>query len=260
MGLDVYVGSLTRYYSGSWETAIQRWGREQGVPVAVLRQRPTIDEVADPRRVRESVIGWRTILSRELTKRVENVAPIPGLVGWHPQYIRPTYPLLGRSLDWEESDETPYFTDKPDWYGYVALLLLAAHAEHPELEQPIQLPDRWTEDAAWRAASEDGFRRAHYRQILQPELWLPCDFDFTLEAEDPSGQDVFVGSSVALLAELHELNRRQFHGAAASYPIGAGHNAEPGVTFESVARFGLAIFLHLAEQSVAHRIPMKLDY
>jgi len=37
MGLDVYVGPLTRYYSFEWETIIQRAGREQGLEVRIAR-------------------------------------------------------------------------------------------------------------------------------------------------------------------------------------------------------------------------------
>jgi hypothetical protein len=38
MGLDVYVGSLTRYYARDWETIVQKWGRESGTRVEVLHQ------------------------------------------------------------------------------------------------------------------------------------------------------------------------------------------------------------------------------
>ena len=37
MGLDVYVGPLTRYYSFEWETILQQAGREQGMDVHIVR-------------------------------------------------------------------------------------------------------------------------------------------------------------------------------------------------------------------------------
>lgn len=37
MGLDVYVGSLTRYYSGDWESVVEQAAREQGLDFHVLR-------------------------------------------------------------------------------------------------------------------------------------------------------------------------------------------------------------------------------
>lgn len=33
MGLDVYVGTRTRYYAGNWETIVQQSSHESGVPV-----------------------------------------------------------------------------------------------------------------------------------------------------------------------------------------------------------------------------------
>ena len=33
MGLDIYAGTLTRYYSHNWKTVVQRWAEEQQVPI-----------------------------------------------------------------------------------------------------------------------------------------------------------------------------------------------------------------------------------
>ena len=53
MGLDVYVGSLTRYYAHDWETAVQRLGCEQGIPVVIVRARlQSPDAITDPARSR----------------------------------------------------------------------------------------------------------------------------------------------------------------------------------------------------------------
>ena len=30
MGLDIYAGTLTRYYSHNWKTAVQQWAEENG--------------------------------------------------------------------------------------------------------------------------------------------------------------------------------------------------------------------------------------
>lgn len=260
MGLDLYVGSLTRYYTGKWETPIERWGRERGVPVSVVRQTTAAVAVADPRRVREAVIDWRTMVDGRVRARTHVPAPIPGLDGWHPIYLRENEVGRFHQLDWDESDESPYFADKPDWYGYVALLLLAAYAEHPEFERPRQLPETWSHDPAWRACARDGFERSRYGQILQPELWLPVDFDFTFEADDPARQSIVIGSTVSLLAQLHDLDKRALGGTAADYPVGQAFEADPGEGLENLARYALAIFRHLAETSLRYRLPMKLDY
>ena len=38
MGLDLYVGSLTRYHVGDWELVAQTAARELGLPLKVVRQ------------------------------------------------------------------------------------------------------------------------------------------------------------------------------------------------------------------------------
>ena len=30
MGLDIYAGTLTRYYSHNWKTVVQQWAEENG--------------------------------------------------------------------------------------------------------------------------------------------------------------------------------------------------------------------------------------
>ena len=30
MGLDIYAGTLTRYYSHNWKTIVQQWAEENG--------------------------------------------------------------------------------------------------------------------------------------------------------------------------------------------------------------------------------------
>src|SRR5206468_184676 len=113
VGLDVYVGTLTRYLVGDWELATERFAREAGIPFQVIRTNEPEDPVRDPDVVRDAVLDWRTALSEG----------------------------LGADLSWAESDAMPYFTDKPDWRGYNSLLLLAAHDEHPGLPLPDELPE-----------------------------------------------------------------------------------------------------------------------
>jgi hypothetical protein len=103
-------------------------------------------------------------------------------------------------------------------------------------------------------------------------------------ADDVAGEDeVLIGSSVALLAELRALNDHTYQGsaqdlaawleagpepghavdlAASSDPIAAQLTRQPTTPspFDACARFGLALFLDLAARSVAHRLPMKLDW
>jgi hypothetical protein len=87
MGLDVYVGSVTRYLIGDWETVVQKYGRESGAKVQIIRQHNPPDAITDPLEVLPVVLRWRESLSQ-------------GLVA-----------AGGPVLDWDERADSPYFTD-----------------------------------------------------------------------------------------------------------------------------------------------------
>jgi hypothetical protein len=52
MGLDIYVGSLTRYYARDWETVVQKHARESGTKLTVERPNEPPDVVTDPETIR----------------------------------------------------------------------------------------------------------------------------------------------------------------------------------------------------------------
>jgi len=217
VGLDVYVGTLTRYYVEGAADVVERIARHQGMAV---------DGQAAEAVIRAAVLRWRDGLSRWLGDR------------------------LAGPLDWDESAPAPCFTDKPGWDGYGGALLLAAHDEHPELPPPAVVSADWPDDPAYQAASARG-AGSRYAQLLTPELWLPCRFDFTVRTRDLTGEEVELGSSAALLDQLERLaDRYRLDGQ----PPADDHS------LPAAAAGGLAVLRRLAERSVSCRIPMKLDF
>jgi hypothetical protein len=217
VGLDVYVGSLTRYYVEGAADVVERIARHQGMAVDGQEAEAVI---------RAAVLGWREGLSRWLGDR------------------------LAGPLDWDESAPAPCFTDKPGWDGYGGALLLAAHDEHPELPPPAAVSADWPDDPAYQAASARG-AGSRYAQLLTPELWLPCRFDFTVRTRDLTGEEVELGSSAALLDQLERLaDRYRLDGQ----PPADDHS------LPAAAAGGLAVLRRLAERSVSCRVPMKLDF
>jgi hypothetical protein len=221
VGLDVYVGSLTRYYVAGPADVVERIARHQDVPVT--------DGLEAEEVIRAAVVRWREGLSRWLGDR------------------------LAGPLDWDESGPAPCFTDKPGWDGYGGTLLLAAHDEHPELPSPAVVSADWPDDPAYQAASAPG-AGSRYRQLLTPELWLPCRFEFTVRTQDITGEEVELGSSVALLEQLELLAARHRLDGHPPGPSADGH------ALSAAAGNGLAVLRRLAERSVTYQVPMKLDF
>jgi len=220
MGLDVYVGSLTRYYVEGPADVVDRVARHRGL---------TVDGQAAEEVIRSAVLHWRDGLSRWLEGRLDG------------------------PLHWDESAPAPCFTDKPGWDGYGGALLLAAHDEHPELPPPALVSADWPDDPAYQAASARG-AGSRYNQLLTPELWLPCRFDFTVRTRDITGEEVELGSSVALLDQLELLAARYRLDDRPPEPAADGHS------LSAAAGGGLAVLLRLAERSVVCQVPMKLDF
>jgi hypothetical protein len=103
MALDVYVGSLARYYAGEWENIAEKAARERGVQYQIGRPGGSTDRLKDPQRIPPAVLAWRSALSDSLGSK------------------------LALPLDWDEALEAPYFTGRPGWDGFGSLVLWAAY-------------------------------------------------------------------------------------------------------------------------------------
>jgi hypothetical protein len=221
MALDVYVGSLTRYYAGDWENvAEQAAGMRHARPGDAAGMRPT-------------VLAWREALAASLGNTV--------IIVW----------------DWDESAEAPHFTGRPGWDGFGSLVLWAAYAEHPALRRPDSLPEEWDDDPALLRCNTQGSRYSHL--VRNVELWLPCAFDFTFEGEDVDGRRIVVGSSTTLGRQLGELNAATWKMDAGEL-MALAKNRPNGNGLESCARHALAVMTGLVRNAVEHGLPMKLDY
>jgi hypothetical protein len=250
MSLDLYAGTLTRFYTDDWENPGQRMAREQGVeyqpdalePDALEPDTLEEDEEEDgppptEAEIRDAVKGWQSALSEAL----EEYLPEP--------------------VHWDESPEKPYFTERTGWEPYAALLLWAAYTEHPELPRPTEIPDQgWSEDPAYLTAIESDSGTA-YRQILQPELWLPGDFPFCFEAPNVTQHPTLIGSTLDLERDLEALNEATFQATPeelASFLTAEEIEAEDEL--EAAAKYALAVFLTMAKNANEHRVPMMLAY
>lgn len=238
MGLDVYAGPLTRYYSGEWETVIERYAREHGKEIRIVRAGATEEETERPslEQVHELVSIWRMKIGEQLEE------------------------YLDAPFFWEDTAELPYETDKPSWENYGALLLWAAHHEHPDEPLEPGPVKEWARDSAFLASLDEDFASIFPNLLYNVELWLPVPFAFTFKAIDPSGRPVQMGSSVELFNELQRLNNETWQADYDTRMDWRGGCPATGCDVEEGARFGFAIMYDLALYSVQRQVPLKLDY
>ena len=225
MGLDLYVGSLTRYHVGDWLTIVQQAG---------LLTDPTVEinKIIDPDAVLQNVLRWQSALGE----------------------------ALRRQVDWPEDDGLPYWTDRPGKDGYGAVVLLAAYDEQPA-HRPVgdDRPRAYGNAHAVAVAAE---KPARYPSLLRGvEWWLPISGGpAVFQAPRPTGQRTMMGCVDHLSAELRLLGQRL--GLTAddlALARKAGHPGEDATVAEA-GRFGLAVMLELATIAEDHRQPLLMDY
>ncbi len=115
MGLDIYAGTLTRYYAHNWKTVTQQWAETNGFSFSRITPRgeqAVQEEEADPQEIKNAMKNWQSQI-------LEAISPKEC----------PPYE------SWTEDNETPYYTDKPDWDAFGALLLYTAARTYGE---PLQ--------------------------------------------------------------------------------------------------------------------------
>jgi len=246
MALDVYVGPLTRYYTGEWENVGDRSARGSGAaasrgpadsPVgSAPTGRPPMERPKDADVVRARVLDWREALGRSLGDRI--AAP----------------------LDWDEGAAAPYFTGRPGWDGFGSLVLWAAYAEHPALRLPLTLPEAWDDDLALIRSNSETFRSRYSHLVRNVELWLPCEVRFVFEGEDVDGRRIVVGSAQTLLGQLADLNAATWKAGEAEAQSWSRRPPTGDASLELQARYAFAVMTGLVRQAVEHRLPIKLDY
>lgn len=251
MGLDLYAGPVSRYLAGDWSTIVQQAGDAAGTPVMVLRADSSghidfsqLDALTEPQ------------------PKIDVAQVVQDVARWRSEIIR----SLGLNEAWDEDVTGEFYTDKPGWEGYGAVMLLAAYDEQPSLVPgskirrllgsstvPTVEPAQFQDAPAFKAAYGSP---ARYPTLLRGAEWcLPVRGGPPLFAAPlPNGKQVTMGHVDRLLGELNELNERTFQLSATD--LEAARQAGPIEPF----RFGLGVLIASAEFAVSHGGTWIMDY
>lgn len=256
MGMDLYAGTLTRYYAHNWKTAAQQWAEEHGMGFSRVgpNGEPLTEEKADPAEVRAGMESWRDQVLSAITQ--------PGKEPYKP---------------WTEDNERPYYTEKPDWDAFGAMLLVAACHVCGEPVPPT-VEKRWDFMAhpLIRRLAEDPAKG--WSLFRGAEWWLPLPETILFQVPLPTGDRRLVSTTALLRWELEQLNQMAWQAeegtvlswsSTEGYPAdgemdGAGRLAmgEVHATYDtqSLAKFAFSIFYQAVKFAEENQVPILLDY
>ena len=253
MGLDIYAGTLTRYYAHNWKTMTQQWAEEYGIGYEKAMIGGPEPEYGDPREIQKGMEHWRDWILTAIT-----------------QPDREPY------APWTEDNESPYYTNKPDWDALGAMLLVAACRTYGE-EIPAMVTKGWKfmEHPVIRRMVEDpgqGWSLFH-----GTEWWLPVPETFLFQAPRPTGDQRGMATTGLLRWELEKLNALAWQAEedtiltwsrTEGYPVD-GRVGPEGFTIGkehseydtvSLAKFAFSLFWQAVQFSQEHGVPILLDY
>ncbi len=188
MGLDIYAGSLTRYYSGNWENQVQQIAEANGQQCVVIdglgNEVQPVEEKSEITEIHDIICQWMDKLAESLE---QTGTPMP-------------HPL------WDEISDRDYFTDKPDWEAYGALLMfIACHMRKCPLPEYVE--------NCWSAVDDPIVKEAMSQSpdnslLCDVTLWLPIPKESIFTTNLPTGDEANVSTLRLLKRELEELNRQ----------------------------------------------------
>ena len=260
MGLDIYAGTLTRYYSHNWKTITQQLSEENGQHYKQVDENGNeikhVDDIGEIELIRDVICQWSDGLASNLDAVMKT-------------------PL------WDEKRESEYFTDKPDWEAFGALVMLQACRL---LNRPVP---EYVENG-WDAFDEPVVKEAMSQirdcsLLSEVTLWLPIPKDIIFTTTLPSGNEASISTLTVLKNELEVLNQKMWKADVATIlswrnekyyvPIkskkpklilgfirGKNHAQKEKYSTEELAQCAYSMLYQATCFGMEQQVPLLLDY
>lgn len=259
MGLDIYAGTLTRYYAHNWKTTVQQWAEANGYVFQRFTpdgQQANEEGELTPIEAQHIVENWRDQILAAITRSEQN----------------PYSP-------WLENNEKPYYTDKPDWDAFGAMLLVAACRTYNEPIPPT-VEKNWDfmdHPVIARLATDPERIWSLFRGTT---WWIPLADSFMFQAPLPNDSTAMIGTVGALRKDLERLNdimwqadentilnwcqTEGYPADVVTGPDGQFNKADvqehTQYDTESLAKFAFSMFWQAMRFAEEQQVPVLLDY
>lgn len=178
---------------------------------------------------------------------------------------------------WEESNDKAYYTDKPDWDAFGAMLLVtAAHTYEETIPETLEKGWDFTEHPLIKRLAED--HEHVYSLFRSVMVWVPITKStMVFRGPMPTGNEVMIGTLGALEQELEHINEICWLAKEETilswtetegYPAKTLKDVETGAedgkketySTESLAKFAFSIFWRAMKFAKENRTPVLFDY
>ncbi len=230
MFVELFVGTLTRYYSEQWQNARTRGGSPS--PFSSPTQQ---NSVSDPVELQGIIGKWREESSEKLKEHISE------------------------PFTWAEGMIPPWKVDELGFEGYGGAVLLSAYSATGYLPRPTTFQKTWSADPAFEAVIKQAKNNVLW-EIMNCGLWLPTSFQFGIGMKDPSGQPIRAGSIDLLWSALQQMNEANWNADPETISQWRKVGLDDSVTFDTQTRFGFSAFYDMCKLARETRLPLKLHY
>jgi hypothetical protein len=238
--LDIYSGSLTRYYARDWKTKNQQICESMGVEYRMVGPAAAVEE--EPRASKEDIekaVGmWTDSLLGSLSSQ------------------------MGEELkNWTDNDKSSYYTAQLTWPAFNALILRAAYAAFPDLASEKPDLNEYQNDPAYLQFADDAYKSPYKILARNVEIWLPCQISFAFVVPTITGRQTQMASVSTFKQHLEALNAALWQAEPEQIKSWQGEGT-PGSeqTLEILAKYAYSVFSDSLDFASAHNLPVLLDY
>lgn len=255
MGLDIYAGTLSRYYMRNWKTITQQFCEENGMQYSQIHPTDYEEENGTAAETENVVKQWQ----EQLVNALKNSG-------------------VKKAQVWQEDwDKKPYYTHKPDWDALGALLLYAAG----KLVR-VRPPKEYKKNTNYHEVLKMmGVYNTSYRQwslFNHICYYVPIEDRLVFKYLLPNGQESMLSTVACLKYELEKINEACWQADEATildwmntegYPVEGqiGRNGllrilpKRKVYFtESLAKFAFAILWQAVQFAEKELVNIVFDY
>lgn len=230
MLIELYVGTLTRYYSEQWQNGLTRSG--EPTPFSGPRNP---NRVNDPVELQGIIAGWLEEASLKLKEH------------------------LAEPLSWREGMNEAWDVADLGFDGYGGAMLLAAYSVTGCTPRPPSFSKHWGKDPAMELIRQSKNRNPVW-ELMNCNLWMPCNFQFGIGLNDPAGQPMRAGSLDLLWSALLALNEGNWNASHEEILSWNSLALQEGTDFDTQARFGFSVFYRMCAMARERRLPLKLHF